>query len=97
MDGKEKSVKNSIVGCINGSPIKEVIWPSVAYFAVVNVWIWFPSNIEDIWKLGGLALSMVCFAVYLAVSALRSPKPVSRVPANDTSATCLESSRAENK
>lgn len=90
MDGKEKSVKNSIVGCINGSPIKEVIWPSVAYFAAVNVWIWFPSSIEDVWKLGGLALSMVVFAGYLAAFALRSPKPVSRIPVNDMSATCPE-------
>lgn len=93
MDGKEKSVKNSIVGCINGSPIKEVIWSSVAYFAAVNVWIWFPSSIEDVWKLGGLVLSMVVFAGHLAVFALRSPHPASRIPANDTSATCPEFSR----
>lgn len=97
MAGKENSVKssvkNSIVGCINGSPIKEVIWPSIAYFAAVNVWIWFPSSIEDVWKLGGLALSMVVFATYLAVFALRSPKPVSRTPANDTSASHPEFSR----
>lgn len=88
MTGKEKSVKNSIVGCIKGSPIKELIWPSIAYFAAVNVWVWFPSNIQDVWKLGGLALSMVFFAVYLAIFALRSPQPASRIHANDTSATC---------
>lgn len=89
----KKSVKNSIVGWFKGSPIKEVIWPTIAYFAAVNVWVWFPSNIQDTWRLGGLALSMVFFAGYLAVFALRSPKPVSRIPANDTSATCPEFSR----
>lgn len=93
MDGKERSVKNSLVGCIKGSPIKELIWPSIAYLAAVNVWIWFPFNIQDVWKLGGVALSMVLFAVYLAIFALRSPQPVSRTHANDTSAACPEFSR----
>lgn len=93
MDGKEKSVKNSIVECIKGSPIKDLIWPSIVYFAAVNVWIWFPFNIQDVWKLGGVALSMVLFAVYLAIFALRSPQPASRTHANDTSAACPEFSR----